>query len=92
MQYPATCSNAQCPLLSSREVDMDDRGIHALHCQIWKLLAGCWQTTGFGRLIIESERIHGKGSKIAVTIRGPTHYRYVINEASVHKPQASKRH
>lgn len=42
------------------------------------ILLNCWHETGFGHIEIKSERI--KRDRIAVTIMGSTHYRYVISK------------
>jgi 6-phosphofructokinase len=42
------------------------------------ILLDCWRETGFGHIEIKSERI--KRDRIAVTIMGSTHYRFVISK------------
>lgn len=49
--------------------------------RIEEILLQTWQETGFGHLEVDSERI--KNDKIRVTIRGSTHYRYVISDEEV---------
>ena len=48
-----------------------------------EILAHSWQETGFGRIEIRSERV--KHNRIAVTILGYTHYRYVFSDEDVQK-------
>ena len=57
--------------------------LSAFNCRLQGLLWECWQGTGFGELVIESERVRGNGHKIAVTLRGSTSYRFVISEVAV---------
>ncbi len=48
-----------------------------------EILLKCWHETGFGHIEIKSERI--KRDRIAVTIMGSTHYRYVISQEELQK-------
>jgi hypothetical protein len=50
---------------------------------IKEALLPCWNSTGFGQITIESERI--EGGKIRVMIKGSTHYRFVITEEEIQK-------
>jgi len=54
---------------------MDD--IPMLMNRISDLLMHIWSETGFGSLVIDSERING-GDKIRVIIRGGVFYKYII--------------
>ena len=47
------------------------------------IMTHSWQETGFGRIEIQSERV--KHNRIAVTILGYTHYRYVFSDEDVQK-------
>ena len=40
-------------------------------------LLQCWRETGFGRLIIESERVHGRGRQIRVIFCGLGAFRFL---------------
>ena len=65
-------------LLASREEVRPMDTIATVFQHVEALLLQCWQTTGFGTLVIESERLHGNGQKIRVLLQGSTCYRYVI--------------
>ena len=55
--------------------------IDSLVYHLSKILAHSWKETGFGRIEIRSERI--KHNRIAVTILGYTHYRYIFSDEDV---------
>ncbi|EHC08719.1 hypothetical protein [Fischerella thermalis] len=57
--------------------------VDKLLVQLLVILIGSWQETGFGRIEIQSEKI--KHDRIAVTILGSTHYRYVISDEDLKK-------
>ena len=54
--------------------------IEEIFSHIQNLLCQTWEETGFGCLVIESDR---KNKKIRVIVKGSTHYRYVINDEQV---------
>ncbi len=53
---------------------MDD--INKIIERVQQLLMQTWNETGYGSLIIDSERI--QGNKIRVIVRGGIFYRYII--------------
>ena len=57
--------------------------IDKLLIQLLVILFESWRETGFGHLEIESQRI--RHDRIAVTILGATHYRYVFNDEDVER-------
>lgn len=63
--------------------DNDPNEIDQLLTQVMKILAGTWEETGFGRIEIQSERV--RCDRIAVTVLGSTHYRYVISDEDVRR-------
>ncbi len=67
--------------MMSPEHDSKQTNIDEVFARIQELLLQTWQETGFGCLSIESER--PKSEKIRITIKGGTHYRYVITDEEV---------
>lgn len=63
------------------ESENTENSIPQVFAQIQNLVCQGWQETGFGSLVIESERINCK--KIRIVIRGSTHYKYVISDEEV---------
>ena len=53
---------------------MDDTAV--VMKRIQDLLMQTWSETGFGSLVVDSERING--DKIRVIVRGGVFYRYII--------------
>ena len=49
--------------------------------QIRHLLLSAWCETGYGQIIVDSERINQK--RICVTVRGSTHYRFVVSNEEI---------
>jgi hypothetical protein len=45
------------------------------HCA--QLLLQCWRATGFGRLLSESERVHGRGKQSRVIVCSPVSFRFL---------------
>lgn len=79
----ARCRGTGRGLAASQEGAIPDETLCPLWCQLYELLRHCWQTTGFGYVSIASERVHGNGQHIAVTLWGATSYRFVLSDTVV---------
>jgi hypothetical protein len=67
----------------SIEPESIETSVSRLFAKIESLLAQTLQETGCGSLTIESEKI--SSTKIKVTIRGSTHYRYIISSEDINR-------
>jgi len=55
--------------------------INEIFAQLTSILIDTWVETGYGQLVIDSQRINQ--NKILVVIRGATHYRYIISDEEI---------
>ncbi|OCR01987.1 hypothetical protein BCD67_05770 [Oscillatoriales cyanobacterium USR001] len=69
----------------SLESEDTENPIHQIFDKIEDILSETWQETGFGQVIIESERGKSGKNKIQVTVKGATYYRYHISDADVNE-------
>jgi len=80
-------SNSQSQSNQKVETDMSsgresrENPINQVFDKIEDILSETWEQTGFGEVTIESER--EKKNLIRVTVKGSTHYRYLITDEDV---------
>jgi len=76
-------SNQKVETDMSSAPESRENPINQVFDKIEDILCETWEETGFGQVIIESERAEKGKGKIQVTVKGSTYYRYHISDADV---------
>ena len=74
-------SNQKVETDMSSAPESRENPINQVFDKIEDILSETWEQTGFGEVTIESER--EKKNLIRVTVKGSTHYRYLITDEDV---------
>ena len=64
--------------------------IDRVFAKIEDILCETWEETGFGQMIVESERGEKGKNKIQVTVKGSTYYRYYVSDEDVKQWKAKR--
>jgi len=82
--YQVSSSNGKTQSNQKVKIDMSsgpesrENQINQVFDKIEEILCQTWTETGFGQVIIESERAEKGQGKIQVTVKGSIYYRYYI--------------